>query len=330
MLNQAGYNPPVLLAAEVGNALRALAAAGEVEVRENGSRFAPLAALQWEIRGQENSPLLHLWSERRHLTRRVVAILEHSDERLLLAVQRFGRPKPHRLEFLRLEYASSQQEFSREEFRDRLAGVLAHRFPDETPESLSVAADLEHSLSGCYVRGLMRQAKRAWAILAVSESESPAVQENILTFGLLWLDLARQSARKVPVVGLRLFLPEGTGRITCQRLGALNASTPIEVYEIRGALEEIEQLHPSDAGNLNTWLVPRRETESLLAKARPALDTIIQLAPDAIAASVEVVLRFRGLTFARWEEERLFFGAGMTGRSRRRGVKPRSAGWCAT
>lgn len=291
-----------------------MAAASEVEVCENGSRFAPLAALEWEVRGQE-APLLHLWSEQHNLTRRVVAIAEHSEERLVLAVQRFGRAKPDRLEFLRLDHARPERELSREEFRDRLARVLEHRFADETIESLSVAADLEHSLSGCYVRGTMRRGSLAWAILAVSESESPAVQENILTFGLLWLDRARQSARKAPVPGLRLFLPEGAGRASCQRLAALDSSTPIEVYEIRPALEDVVRLHPSDTGNLNTWLVPRREAESLLARARPALDKVIQLAPDAITASSvpggrEVVLRFRGLAFARWTEEQVHFGAG--------------------
>ncbi len=303
------------LAAEIETALREMAAAGDVEVRENASRFAPLASLEWEVRGQEAAPLLHLWSGQHNLTRRVVAITEHSEERLVLAVQRFGRAKPDRLEFLRIDHARAERDFSREEFRDWLAHVLTHRFPDEAIESLSVAADLEHSLSGCYVRGMMRRGPLAWAILAVSERESLAVQESILTFGLVWLDHARQAARRAPVPGLRLFLPEGAGRVSCQRLAALDSSTPIEVYEIRPALEEVVQLHPSDTGNLNTWLVPRRETESLLARARTDLDKIIELAPDAIEASVvpgahEVALRFRGLAFARWAEGQVYFGVG--------------------
>lgn len=309
------YTSRVQLAAELERALREIAAASDVEVRENGARFAPLRSLEWEVRGQANAPLLHLWSEQHNLTRRVVAITEHSEERLVLAVQRFGHAKPDRLEFLRIDHARPEREFSREEFRGRLAHVLAHRFADETIESLSVAADLEHSLSGCYVRGTMRRGSLAWAILAVSESESLSAQESILTFGLLWLDRARQSARRTSVAGLRLFLPEGAGRVSCQRLAALDSSTPIEVYDIRPALEEVVQLHPSDMGNLNTWLVPRRDTESLLSVAGPALDKIIKLAPDAIEASTvpvarEVVLRFRGLAFARWAEGQVYFGAG--------------------
>jgi hypothetical protein len=305
----------VQLAAEIESALREMAAAGDIEVRENGAFFAPLRSLEWEVRGQASAPLLHLWSEQHNLTRRVVAVTEHSEERLVLAVQRFGRSKPDRLEFLRVDHMRPERELSREEFRGRLARLLAHRFPDETVESLSVAPDLEHSLSGCYVRGMMRRGPLGWAILGVSESESPQVQENILTFGLLWLERVRQSARKASVAGLRLFLPEGAGRISCQRLAALDSSTPVEVYEIRRTLEEVVPLHPSDIGNLNTWLVPRREMEALLAQARPALDRIIKFAPDATEASLvpgtrEVALRFRGLVFARWSEGQVFFGVG--------------------
>lgn len=284
-----------------------------MEVRENGGRFASLASLQWELRGQGPSPLIHLWSGECHLTRRVLAVADHSDECLVLAVQRFGRAKPARLEFCRVDLEHPQRQLSREDFRVWLARLLAQRFPDETVESLSVAADLEHSISGCYVRGVMHGSGRVWAVLGVSRDENATVQENILSFGLLWLDRTRESARRRSVTGLRLFLPEGLGSGTCQRLAALDGSTTIEVYEIRPTLEEVIQLDPRDAGNLATWLVPRRETESLLAQARSALAPVIKLAPESIALSAvpgtrEVVLRFRGFGFAHWTEGRVFFG----------------------
>jgi hypothetical protein len=49
-------------------------------------------------------PLLHLWSDSYGLTRRVLATSDHSDQRLALAVERFGCSKPARLEFIRLEF----------------------------------------------------------------------------------------------------------------------------------------------------------------------------------------------------------------------------------
>jgi hypothetical protein len=305
----------VPLSEEIAHALKKLSEGGAGEVRENGGRFASLASLSWELRGQDHAPLIHLWSGEHNLTRRVLAVTHHSDESLVLAVQRFGRTKPDRLEFSRVDLEHPQRQLSREGFRAWLARLLALRFPDETVESLSVAADLEHSISGCYVRGVMRGMGRVWAILAVSKDEDAAAQENILTFGLLWLDRTRQSAKRQHVAGLRLFLPEGLGSGTCQRLAALDASTTIEVYEIRPTLEEVVQLDPHDAGNLATWLVPRRETESLLAQARSASAPVIKLAPESISLSAvpgtrEVVLRFRGFAFAHWTEGRVFFGVG--------------------
>ena len=66
------------LARELEASLREFAAAAPVEVRENGGRVAPLAALSWEVRGAAEKPLLHLWSAEYNLTRRVLAITDYS------------------------------------------------------------------------------------------------------------------------------------------------------------------------------------------------------------------------------------------------------------
>jgi hypothetical protein len=103
------------------------------------------------VRASDDKPLLHIWSEQYNLTRRVIVITDHSDARLVLAVERFGRSRPDRLEFVRIEFERSARELSREEFCDRLKELLACQFPDETVESATNSADLEHSLSGNYV-----------------------------------------------------------------------------------------------------------------------------------------------------------------------------------
>src|SRR5258708_35879905 len=91
--------------------------------------------MSWEGRGDGGKPLLHLWSEQLNLTRRVLGITDHSEQRLALAVERFGRTKPDRLEFIRREFERGARELSREEFRGRLTYLLAEQFPDETLES---------------------------------------------------------------------------------------------------------------------------------------------------------------------------------------------------
>jgi hypothetical protein len=283
------------LAKELEATLREFAAAEPVEVRENGGRVAPLAGLSWEVRGAAEKPLLHLWSAEYNLTRRVLAITDHSEQRLILAVERFGRSKPDRLEFVRMSVDRSAREMTRHAFCEQLRRILAEQFPDEIVESLMISPDLEHSLSGNYVRGILRRGSAEWAILGVADSESADTVENSLTFALLWLERARQSSRRGTITGLRLILPKGGARVVAQRVGAL------------------ERLDPRSAGNIDSWIVPQRETQSLLDRARAALDPILALAPRAISlhpsvASGEVWLRFRGLAIATLDEGRVFFG----------------------
>jgi hypothetical protein len=104
------------LAAELEASLREFASAGAAELCENGGRLTPLSNLSWEVRGSDDKPLLHIWSEQYNLTRRVIAITDHSDARLVLAVERFGRSRPDRLELVPTDFERSTREWSREEF----------------------------------------------------------------------------------------------------------------------------------------------------------------------------------------------------------------------
>jgi hypothetical protein len=138
----------VRLSSELEASLREFAAAGPAELCENGARIAPLSTLSWEVRGSSDKPLLHLWSENHNLTRRVLAITDHSDQRLALAVESFGRSKPDRLEFVRVEFNRSERELSREAFAPSIRRLCEHEFPDENLEAITTAADPEHTLSG--------------------------------------------------------------------------------------------------------------------------------------------------------------------------------------
>ena len=177
--------------AELDRALGEMAASGSVEVREDGEWLAELAGLHCELRRQGKNSLVHLWSDERNLTHRVLRVKEHSESQIILEVQRFGRAKPGRLEFLRKDSRRSPERITREQFRARFRRLLAERFPDAVVESLTAAPDLEHSFSGLYIRGQMHEGSRAWALMAVSASEDAAAIEGILAFGLLWLDWTR-------------------------------------------------------------------------------------------------------------------------------------------
>ena len=292
-----------------------LLGSGRVEVLENGQWLAALSGGQYEVRRQGTSTFVHLWSEEHNLVRRVLRVAEQSAERIVLEVQRFGKAKPGTLEIVSAEAKPSVQRLTREKFCARFHQLLAEQFPDEQIDALTTAADLEHSLSGCFTRGLVHHGQRAWAVLAASAAEDAATLDASLTYGLLWLNRAREHTHGKVLAGLRLFLPEGDTRVTCHRLSALEPSTHVELYEINETCWRARPIDPRDIGNLATWLTPRREIESTLAEARPTIEKIRALAPEAITVSVspgtrDVALRFRGLEFARWHSGTVSFGLG--------------------
>ncbi len=307
--------------AGLDRALAVMASSGSTEVREDGEWLAELAALRYELRPEGKNPLVHLWSDNSNLTRRILRVREQTDERIVLEVRRFGRTKPGKLEFLRTDAPRASARVTREQFRARLRRVLAEQFPDAVIGPLTASPDLEHSLSGVYVRGRMHESSREWAVMAVAPGEAGAAVEGILTAGILWLDCTRERAQSRAMEGLRLFVPEGAGRAVLERSGALSPAARVEVFEFRDDSSRVESMAASNEGNVEGWLTPRRELESALAEAREALARVHALAlhlPPAgddiglrfVAACGEVSVGFRGLEFARWSREGILFGLG--------------------
>jgi hypothetical protein len=303
----------VNFAEELEACLKEFMASGLVEMHEDGGHATSLSELSWEVRGNGEKPLLHLWSERLNLTRRVLAITDQSEHRVVLAVERFGRAKPVRLEFVRREFERGDRELSRQGFREQLSQLLAEQFPDETVESLTISPDLEHSLSGNYARGLLRRGSARHAVLAVPSGESSDTADNSLTFALLWFSRTRNASGRGTIAGLRLILPKNSAHTVAHRFGALNPRLAVELYEHDALLNVLERIDPRSAGNVDSWLVPTRESDSLLQRAKSEITSIIAEAPKSIAVhpvlpAREVWLRFRGLPFARWEDGRVYFG----------------------
>ncbi|MGB9432875.1 MAG: hypothetical protein WBQ89_11585 [Candidatus Acidiferrum sp.] len=92
------------------------------------------------------------------------------------------------------------------------------------------------------------------------------------------------------------------GLLAHQR-NSLDARLAIEIYELNSRLENIERVEPCSDGIAKSWLVPRREAEFLMNRAKGDFARIVALAPEAICAypvphEPEVILRFRGLSRA--------------------------------
>ena len=305
--------------AKLDRALGAMVADGSTEVREDGEWLAELAGLRCELREQGKNALVHLWSDERNLTRRVLRVRERSQDRIVLEVQRFGRTRPSCLEFLRKNSPRPAGRAGRERFRVRLRRILAERFPDASIDLLTVAPDLEHSFSGVYVRGRMRETSHAWAVLAIAPGENAAAIEGALAFGILWLDWERGHSPRLATKGLRLFVPEGASKLLRGRTLALSPEARVEIFELSESDGRIQQVDAADAGNLESWLIPRREIESARAAAREAIARIhalaLHLAPAGneitarlVPGTNEVALCFRGLEFGRWSTGGIKFG----------------------
>jgi len=259
----------MVVADQLRASLERPSADGTIQLRESNRRTTLVPPLSWEVRGERAKPLLHLWAENCNVTRRVLSILEHANERIILNVECFGRTAPERLEIVRLNFERSPKQISREDFSDQLRRVLAAKFPDETAEKLSIAADLEHSLSGMYVRGISRKGSIRGAFLAVPDSESHDNIESSLTYALLWLERTRLSGRTGNVSFLRLVLPLGKSSLLVHQLAALDPRLPVQIYELNPRLETVEPVSPCSDGNIKTWLLPLRDSELPFLASNP-------------------------------------------------------------
>ena len=240
----------------------------------------------------------------------------------MLEVRRFGRAKPGRLEFLRTDSPRAAGRITREQFRARLRRILAERFPGRDDRILYRRAgpralifrrvrpraharrDAGMGGDGDFV-GRERSGDRGNSRVRhfVAGLDAPACGDAAPSRG------CDCSCRKGPAVrcasGLWRFL-----RLRAWRF--LNFVSEDD---------RIQKMDPADAGNIESWLVPRREVESALAAAREAIGRIHALAlhmPPAgydigirlVPGTSEVALCFRGLEFARWSREGILFGLG--------------------
>jgi hypothetical protein len=303
------------IALELERALAGLCALGPAEVHENGKWIAGLDGAEYEVRSHGPAILLHLWSSRQNLVRRVIRFEEQSPHAVTLEVARFGHTRNARLEVAAIPDSRDAVRVQREQWCDLLRRILTYRFPDESVASLATGANLSRSLSGSFARGLMTRGSKSYAVLGAAPELDRGAIDGILTFGILWLDQARERTRGKSVQGLRLLVPRGTGGVTAHRLAALASPSEIELYEYEPLHCRVHRVPLSDAGNLVTWLVPRRELDTALATAPPEVERIRKLDTESIrvevaAATRDVALRFRGLEFARWQQGAMWFGLG--------------------
>lgn len=179
--------------------------------------------------------------------------------------------------------------------------MIARDFSDWEIEHLTASADLEHSLSGLYPRGVLRRGQQAWALIGASAEMGSAVCDQVLTFGLIWLEQVWRREERSALAGLRIFLPHGHTRVTANRLAFLRRDALrfcLHEFDAKGHLASLDE---RDFGNLHTELLPCRPAAE---PAEPVAGWVRQLLEvpgvEALAGTDGLIsLRVRGLSFAR-------------------------------
>lgn len=190
-----------------------------------------------------------------------------------------------------------------------LERVLSRYFLDAKADGFRSAMDLEHSFGPAYVRGRLLKGTNAVAVIGVSQAESSAIIDGVLTIGLLWLDYCRQhtNARR-HFSGLRVIVAASHWRTTAERMAWLNhAAADFQLFTLDERSEELEAVDFRDTGNLESRLVRAFSRSAAIERCQSGIDRIMDLLPYGARDRVEVLPRsathvgllLYGLEFAR-------------------------------
>jgi hypothetical protein len=269
---------------------------------EPGQEPIPLEGDRYTLEPRQDSCVLHAWHESGNLVRRVTAIVGETRGRLEARVRRFGSGEATlTLMDAARKSATLKRLKSPLQFRETLRRMIARDFPDWNIEHLTASADLEHSLSGLFARGVLRRGPRAWALIGGAAELGSVVCNQILTFGLIWLAQVWRQQQGGVLAGLHVFLPHGLTRATANRLAFLRRDAHrfcLHEFDGKGHLATLDE---RDFGNLHTELPPCRPA---LEPAEPVAGWVGKLLEvpgvEALAGTDGLIsLRVRGLSFAR-------------------------------
>ncbi len=274
-------------------------------VLENGTVAFDLARSKYSISGESHRCLVHFWSEERNIVRRVLEA-EVKNGTLRLAVQRMGQARPSKLEICRERDRRSPtvRKLARAAYEEKLRRTIDRHFPDFKVALLTTGMDLEKSFGPVYARGLIRRGRSAFAFLGVNAQETQSSIDAALTFGILWLDVCRQSqAANLLVEGLKLFVPGGTSALVRERMASLNRdAAKWRLYEFDERDDALTEIDCADRGNVFTRLVHAPDDAATRAHFKDAIAKIQSILPNcevAVVSPAEVAFRWRGLGFAK-------------------------------
>jgi hypothetical protein len=274
-------------------------------VLEDSAMTFDLAHAKYSISGEYNKCLLHLWSAERNAVRRVLEA-EVKGSTLRLAVQRLGQSRPTKMEICkeRDRRSPSARKAARVSYQQKLRRAMERHFPGFAITHLTSAVDLEKSFGPIYARGLLRRGQSAFALLGVNGSETQSSIDAALTFGILWLDVSRESSKtKILVEGLTLVVPQGCSALVRERMANLNrAAAKWRLFEFDERHDSMLEMDCSDRGNVATRLVHATNETAAMERFAESIARIQGVLPNceiAVLSPAEIGFRWRGLEFAR-------------------------------
>ncbi|HET7103866.1 MAG TPA: hypothetical protein VFI20_07235 [Terracidiphilus sp.] len=298
---------------------------------EDGRVLFDMRSARYAVSEAHGRCLLQLWSDERNLIRTVVDAQERT-QCLRLTTRRMGAARPQTLELTPSSdrRTPTARDASRRNYKRLLERVLTRHFAPAKVDGLRAAMDLEHSFGPAYVRGRLLRGTAAGAVIGVSEAESPAMVDGVLTLGILWLDYCRRHGDgRRHFGGLKVIVPAGAWRTTAQRMAWLNhAAADIELYTLDERSEELAAVELRDAGNEDSRLVHAFSRQAALERCRTGVERMLSLLPEGARSraevrprsAAEVALLLHGLEFARVRHgaaarsfgmtEEITFGAG--------------------
>jgi hypothetical protein len=287
-----------------------LAAHSEASVLEDGKVLFDLRDAKYSITTEHERCTLQLWSGERNIARTIVAVAERPNG-LRLTTRRLGQTQPKSLDLVASieRRRPTTRDAARTGYLRLLERVLARNFADWNVEGFRTAMDLERSFGPAYARGMLVRGSQAWAVIGVSQHESAAIIDGILTLGILWLHHCREQAggRRL-YQGLKVIVPRGAAALTLSRMAWLSPNAAQwKLFELDAATEELTERDPADTGNLRTRLVHHPDEAAAAERFSRAVDQVMAIAPAHERARIEQRLRgpaelaflLHGLEFAR-------------------------------
>jgi hypothetical protein len=277
---------------------------------EDGRVLFDMRLAHYAVSESHGRCLLQLWSEERNLVRTVVAVQERA-QCLRLMTRRMGVTKPQALELVPTSdrRTPTARDASRRNYQRLLERVLTRHFLNAKVDGFRSAMDLEHSFGPAYVRGRLLRGTAADAVIGVSEAESAAIADGILTLGILWLDYCRQRGdSRRHFGGLKVIVPAGAWRTTAERMAWLNHSAAdFQLFTLDERSEELMPIDFRDTGNLESRLVHAFNSAAAIERCQAGINRLLALVPPAAhervevraSSATEVGLLLHGLEFAR-------------------------------